>query len=137
MEPDVIAADNNLCWSWGQSCPSTNQWKVDEIYSNKTGMIYVYLQFYLFWFDKAFLFNIKLIYYIYFYVFSRTCMSDALVTVIMRLGITTRYKCKYFWAYRAATVNRFPGAAETAVISIWSVSHNDEIKFRLDNSHVP
>lgn len=61
MEPDVIAADNNLCWSWAQSCPA-NQWKDYEIYSNKTGMIYVHLQFYLFWFDKAFLFNIKSIY---------------------------------------------------------------------------
>lgn len=100
-------------------------------------MIYVYLQFYLFWFDKAFLFNIKLIYYSYLYVFSRTCMSDAQFTVIMRLGIITRYVCKYFWAYRAATVKCSPGAVETAVISIWSVSYNDEIKFRLDNSHVP
>lgn len=63
-------------------------------------------------------------------------MSDGQFTVIMRLGITTRYVCHYFWAYRAATVKCFPGAAETAVISIWSVSYNDEIEFRLDNSHV-
>lgn len=63
-------------------------------------------------------------------------MSDAQFTVIMRLGITTRNVCRYFWAYRAATVKCSPGAAETAVISIWSVSYNDEIKFRLGNSHV-
>lgn len=63
-------------------------------------------------------------------------MSDAQFTVIMRLGITTRYACHYFWAYRTATVKCSPGAAKTAVISVWSVSYSDEIEFRLDNSHV-